>query len=363
MIAKAQLAYVLQSQGKNLSEAEQLCDQVCSKFLEKLGKEHPYTLTARGIMALIKSKQGKLTDAELRLQEVLTARRKLFGDSHIATLTTQVELGVVLSQQKKYADAVSLLQQACVHLKGIANDHPLKVSSLSHLADALERCGQHADAVQSLRELKALQHRTLGFEHADTQRTIVALIRCLDRLGKSGHEEELVRLRAERREVTWQDFTQMLQQFGTCSVTDHGGYPDCFFQCVLAKLTTVGIAEPATVAELRGVLADGLSLMYAQPPETFAVLCDVVVETQPQLNGRLSSWADYLKLLRNGELYGGDLEISALLVWMKQAPRKRTLLLRVWTPARSDPQDHGDAGDLVWHVALLGAHYRVVEFM
>lgn len=86
----------------------------------------------------------------------------------------------------------------------------------------------------------------------------------------------------------------------------------------------------------------------------------VVLETQENLRLDLSTWRTYLDLLRNGRLYGGDLEISALIAWTQT--RGRQLLIRVWTAARTEPQDHGHEGGLVWHFALLGAHYRVIQF-
>lgn len=72
--------------------------------------------------------------------------------------------------------------------------------------------------------------------------------------------------------------------------------------------------------------------------------------------------------LRDGRLYGGDLEVGALLGYLRH--RNIRLRIKIWTSGASMPeviavQVHGDESKdkdvLEWQLAHFGYHYRVVE--
>src|SRR4051812_43783038 len=75
---------------------------------------------------------------------------------------------------------------------------------------------------------------------------------------------------------------------------------DCSFQCALALLRDHGMT----------VLADRRAV--TGPLDNLDHILSFVVVTQPELRDRVCNWSEYLTRLRNGQLFGGDVEIGAL---------------------------------------------------
>lgn len=141
---------------------------------------------------------------------------------------------------------------------------------------------------------------------------------------------------------------------------DKGGYPDCFFLCVLHYLRELHDPRlPQTASDLRNVLADELAIKYQDDgPPTFDHVIAEIKRVQPNLS--IATWKEYLTALRE-TLYGGDLEIQALIAWMKQQGLRIQVRIYSLFLDTVHVQAHGaDSPTHVWRFAHLGAHYRVV---
>ena len=142
---------------------------------------------------------------------------------------------------------------------------------------------------------------------------------------------------------------------------DVGGYPDCFFLCVFYYLKSHGPNNyPQTVLELRAILADELAVKYPNGPQNFDHIFEEIQRVQPNL--QLTNWTAYLAALRK-TLYGGDLEMQALISWLARLGLRLQIIL--FTPGQDGAvfvQHHGNTMDShhVWHFAYVAAHYRVV---
>lgn len=162
----------------------------------------------------------------------------------------------------------------------------------------------------------------------------------------------------------WPLFDQSDRGIRTLEV---GRYPSCFFTCILHcwrrhALGSASGALPATVTELRSVLADELTELHPSAPPSLARYLDELRQEQPTL--RVSDWPSYLSAVRYGQLNGGDFEIAALL---SRLNRKLGLgvCLRVLTlkDQRLTEQAYGEERNpqFTLRLARAGAHYRAVE--
>jgi hypothetical protein len=69
-----------------LKEAEDLQLQVVKDLNRKLGKEHPWTLSCLGTLALIYRDQGRLEEVEQMSLEILEICERVLGPDHPDTL-------------------------------------------------------------------------------------------------------------------------------------------------------------------------------------------------------------------------------------------------------------------------------------
>jgi len=157
---------------------------------------------------------------------------------------------------------------------------------------------------------------------------------------------------------TWEQMDKVLSQQGL-RTTDRGGFPDCFFHCVVWQLKKANL-QPLTVAELRYTVADYLTERYPNGPDTLAHIIEEVDRVQPRL--KLESWADYLQELRSGTLYASELEIDAVC----QLYQVTITLYTLNNNREALPQVHGERDDGVTPVtnfllAFLPSHYRTVD--
>lgn len=168
--------------------------------------------------------------------------------------------------------------------------------------------------------------------------------------------------------MTWELFDKCLHQkrLATRDVGG-GGITDCFFQCILYCARQSGL-DLQDVAGLRNHLADYMHVAYPEGLELaiFNSTREAIADAQRGL--QVTTWEQYLAALRDGRLYGGDLEVGALLGYLRH--RNIRLRIKIWTSGASMPeviavQVHGDESKdkdvLEWQLAHFGYHYRVVE--
>ena len=106
------LAEFLNTAGYYTVFSHGMFEEVLRLSREKLGADHPDTLTAMQNLAISYSDTGRLEEALGMGEEVLRLRREKLGADHPATLTAINNLAVTLNALGRLPDALSLLRKA-----------------------------------------------------------------------------------------------------------------------------------------------------------------------------------------------------------------------------------------------------------
>jgi serine/threonine protein kinase len=187
------LASLLQDQGK-LAEAEPLFRQNLEARRRVLGPEHPDTLTAVNNLAGLLQERGELAEAEPLFRQNLEARRRVLGPDHPDTLTAVNNLASLLEEQGELAEAEPLFRQnLAARRRVLGPEHPDTLTALGNLASLLQDEGKLAEAEPLFREGLAACRRVQGPEHPDTLSAMNNLAGLLQEQGKLAEAEPLVR--------------------------------------------------------------------------------------------------------------------------------------------------------------------------
>jgi tetratricopeptide (TPR) repeat protein len=247
--------------------AELACQQVLRHRLrdEKIGKEHPDTLTSMNNLAEALSNQGKYAEAEVIFQETLALREKVLGKEHPNTLMSMSNLAQTLSYQGKYAEAEVIFQETlALGKKLLGKEHPKTLMSMSNLAQTLSYQGKYAEAEVIFRETLALLENVLGKEHPGTLMSMNNLAAALLSQGKHAeatviYQETLVL----RKKVLGKEHPDTLMSMNNLAhiTSDQGNYAEAkaMHQETLALLEKVlGKEHPHTLTSMNN-LAGALS--------------------------------------------------------------------------------------------------------
>jgi eukaryotic-like serine/threonine-protein kinase len=144
--------------------------------LDRLGPDHPDTLSSLHNLALQRWKQDKIPEAEKLGREALAKRQTVLGPQHEDTLWTQVNLGMFVLDQGKRDEGEKLLKdglEACERLLG--PDHPHTLYARMGYGYARGRQGLWKEAVVEHERTLEGRRRALGPDHPDTLRSIADL--------------------------------------------------------------------------------------------------------------------------------------------------------------------------------------------
>lgn len=147
----------------------------------------------------------------------------------------------------------------------------------------------------------------------------------------------------------WEKINSYLSPFHVS--TDRGGFPDCFFHCIVHWLKESRSLQ-INVADLRHKIAEYLRT-YKYPEDELTAAFDVVLEVQ---GVKVKSWEHYLELLEQGPLFAGELEINAVAnIW-----GATVYIHSLATDGSHHVQLHGKGADVV-SLAFAGNHFRTVD--
>ena len=134
---------------------------------ERLGPEHPQTLSGRHLQALLLGRQGTFDEAILLMREVVTSQARQLGKSHIETMRSVGALGQLLVKAGRLQEALLELNdlvpkvrdlRRSVALFGAAAQRQVVAQFHPHLAERvalLARAGKMHEAFVALEESKA----------------------------------------------------------------------------------------------------------------------------------------------------------------------------------------------------------------
>ena len=134
---------------------------------QKLGPEHPDTLSSVNNLAFLYRAQGRYGEAEPLYQRALAAREKVLGPEHPQTLNSVNNLALLYESRGRYGEAEPLLRRALAgHEKALGPEHPDTLNVQLNYAVVLLNLGQPKRTLQLLErmeprllELAALQLR------------------------------------------------------------------------------------------------------------------------------------------------------------------------------------------------------------
>lgn len=183
-------------------------DKAYAIRLERLGPDHPDTLTSLDSLAMERWKQDKLAEAVKLGRQAVEKRQRVLGAEHQDTLWSQINLGLFLSElqggwgadPEQLDEAETLLRQVIdTSKRTLGPDHHHTLYGQMCLYCVLGMKGKTEDSLALKRETLAARKRSLGLDHPDTLRSMCDLAWSLEEVGKLDEAETLCRQALEAR--------------------------------------------------------------------------------------------------------------------------------------------------------------------
>ena len=123
---------------------------------EKLGADHPDTLTAMHNLAISYRQAGRLEEALGMGEEVLRLRREKLGADHPDTLDAMHNLANSYRRAGRLEGALGMSEEVLrLRRDKLGADHPDTLSAMNNLAVTLNALGRLPDALSLLRKASA----------------------------------------------------------------------------------------------------------------------------------------------------------------------------------------------------------------
>jgi non-specific serine/threonine protein kinase/serine/threonine-protein kinase len=204
------------------AEAQLYLERSLSLRIDRLGADHPDTLTSKNDLALLYSLQGKYRLAEPLYKEALDGRTARFGTEHSDTLITKNNLALLYYRQGKYQQAESLQQEVLDSWTAqLGADHPRILVSKDNLAALYYARGKYDAAEPLVREALARTRRQYpNQDHPDLANKLSNLARVLHAQQKYIDAEALAReaLAMTRRLYPNQDHPDLADRLNRLAV-------------------------------------------------------------------------------------------------------------------------------------------------
>ena len=168
----------------DIRAAHDLADGLHQQWRDRLGEDHPHTLTAAHYLAWTLLEMGRHAESRDLNQDTLTRRRRILGADHPDTLFSAHNLAINLRRLGDVQAAHGLNQDTLARHRRIrGHDHPDTMSSATTLAHDLRALGDLQAAHDLNHETLARRRRILGQDHPDTMNSAHNLAYDLRALG------------------------------------------------------------------------------------------------------------------------------------------------------------------------------------
>ncbi|WP_406470344.1 tetratricopeptide repeat protein [Streptomyces hirsutus] len=171
LTAQVNLASCLGNAG-DAAGAISSSEQVLKQMLQVLGPDHPKTLSAQHNLAYWRGEAGDAAGAETAFQQLLSDLLRVHGPDHSDTLSAKHNLAYWRGEAGDAAGAVAALDELledCLRVFG--SDHPRTLAARANLADWRGEAGDAASAVDAYTHLLRDCQRVLGPDHPRTLAT------------------------------------------------------------------------------------------------------------------------------------------------------------------------------------------------
>ena len=169
----------------DIRTAQDLASDLYQRWRDRLGEDHPHTLTAAHYLAWTLLEMGRHAESRDLNQDTLARRRRVLGPDHLDTLFSAHNLAINLRKLGDVQAARDLNQDTLARHRRIRGlDHPDTMSSATILAHDLRVLGELQAARDLDEDTLARRRRILGHDHPDTMNSAHNLAYDLRALGE-----------------------------------------------------------------------------------------------------------------------------------------------------------------------------------
>ena len=188
--ARLRLRYLALSRLIELGDSAQAIafgQELTADLEQKLGREHPDTLSVRHRLAVAYRSAGRPDIAIAMLEVALASRERVLGADHPDTMRTRSELASAYRKGGQVARAVQLVEQILVTRERLLGaEHPRTLKARNNVAAAYMEAGRAAEAIPLLEQTLAARERLLGADDPRTLATRNNLARAREEAGQAG---------------------------------------------------------------------------------------------------------------------------------------------------------------------------------
>ncbi|MCX5613541.1 tetratricopeptide repeat protein [Streptomyces sp. NBC_00047] len=242
----------------------------------RLGEDHPDTLTARGNLVVMRGEAGDAAGAAQAFADLLTDRIRVLGEDHPQTLITRGNLVSMLGEAGDAAGAAQAFADLLAdRIRVLGKDHADTLITRGNLARWLGQAGDAAGAAQAFSGLLESMVRVLGEDHPDTLTTRNNLAAMLKEAGDAaGAAQAFADLLADRIRVLGKDHPQTLIARNNLAAMrgeagDAAGAVQAFTDLLESMVRVLGEDHPQTLntrhnlATVRGEAGDAAGAAQA----------------------------------------------------------------------------------------------------
>jgi tetratricopeptide (TPR) repeat protein len=143
--------------------------RLCDQAEQRLGPDHPDTLTSRNNLAYAYESAGDLGRAIPLFEQTLTNTEHVLGPDDPDTLTFRNNLAYAYLSAGKLGRAIPLFEQTVTDTeRALGADHPQTLTFRNNLAGAYESAGDLGRAIPLFEQTLTDRERVLGADHPDT---------------------------------------------------------------------------------------------------------------------------------------------------------------------------------------------------
>ncbi|KAK2728443.1 Kinesin light chain 5 [Colletotrichum kahawae] len=220
LTSMANLASTFWNQGR-WKEAEKLEVQVMEARKRVLGEEHPSTLTSIGNLSSTYRNQGRWKEAEELEVRVIETMNRVLGAEHPSTRTSMASLASTYRSQGRCKEAEKLEVRVMEAMKRVlGEEHPDTLTSMDNLASTYRSQGRWKEAEELFVRVVETSLRVLGEEHPDTLTSMANLASTYRSQGRWNEAEELeVRVMEARKRVLGEEHPDTLTSMANLAST------------------------------------------------------------------------------------------------------------------------------------------------
>jgi tetratricopeptide (TPR) repeat protein len=179
---------VLKRDMGKYDEAEAIFTDAIAELTERLGSDHPSTLSALNNLATVRQRKGDLAGAQTDYEKALAGRIKVLGPDHPETLTVKQNLANLMILVGRQTEALPILQDLVERNRKVRGPtHPNSSIAAGALAWAYEDLGRLDEAEALYRDTLKLEAQAKSdfTEAFSTQQNFAMLLMKRDKLAEA----------------------------------------------------------------------------------------------------------------------------------------------------------------------------------